>query len=285
MALDKGTVRISDGYDATKPLRVSRFTIRDDHPKKRWLSVPEILIYSSNIGAAKMALDVGSQAQLRFLDKVGLLSQPRLELPELGRPQLQSPWRDINTMTAAYGHGVAVSPMQLAAGFAALVNGGVLVRPTLVPQTDNVPVGERVISQHTSSLMRKLLRLVVTEGTGGKADVPGLLVGGKTGTAEKFSNNGGYNRKALLSSFVAAFPMNDPKYVVYALLDEPKGNKKTHGFASAGWTAAPAAGRIIARIASILDVLPVDEEAPEIRHAMDLPAYSREAKLASISTH
>jgi len=283
MALDKGTVTISDGYDATKPLRVSRFTIRDDHPKKRWLSVPEILIYSSNIGAAQMALDVGSHDLLRFLDKVGMLSRPGIELPELGRPQLQSPWRDINTMTAAYGHGVAVSPMQMATGFAALVNGGVMVRPTLLPLDGDLPVGTRVISQHTSMLMRKLLRLVVTEGTGGSADVPGLLVGGKTGTAEKPSERGGYNRRSLLSSFIAAFPMNDPKYVVYAMLDEPKGNKKTHGFASAGWTAAPTAGRIISRIAPLLDVRPVDEEAPEIRQAMDLPSHSREPKLASVS--
>jgi cell division protein FtsI (penicillin-binding protein 3) len=280
MALDNGTTRLKDGYDATSPIRVARFTIRDDHPKKRWLSVPEILMYSSNIGAAKMALDVGGDRQQDYFARLGLLSRPRLELPEVGLPLSPAPWRDINVMTASFGHGVAVSPLQMTAAFGALVNGGVLVRPTVLRADDRPAAGERAISEKTSKQMRRLLRLVVTDGTGRKADVPGFLVGGKTGTAEK-AGAGGYQRKALLSSFVAAFPMTAPRYVIYALLDEPQGTPQTHGFASAGWTAAPVAGRVIARIGPLLGMHPVDGDSAAVREAMAVKVISREPKLAS----
>jgi len=280
MALDAGTVGLADGYDATKPIRISRFLIRDDHAKKRWLSVPEILIYSSNIGAAKMAMDVGGEGQQTFMRRLGLLRRPVLELPELGAPLSPERWRDVNIMTAAYGHGIAISPLQLASAFGALVNGGVLLPPTLRKADADLPVGQRVVTPRTSDLMRRLLRLVVTHGTGGKAEVPGFAVGGKTGTAEKAAVNG-YRRTALLSSFIAAFPMTEPRYVVYVLLDEPTGTKATYGFASAGWTAAPLAGRVIARIAPLLGVAPVDMQSPAVRDALALPNAGRGQKLAS----
>lgn len=279
MALDTGTVNFRSGYDATKPIRVSRFIINDDHPKKRWLSVPEIFMFSSNIGAVKMALDVGADTQRAFMDRLGMFRQPGIELPEIGRPLGPEPWREVNTMTVSFGHGLAVSPLQLAAGVSAIVNGGLYRRPTLVKQ-DGLSVATRVISDRTSERMRRLMRLAVTAGTGRQADVPYSLVGGKTGTAEKAKGRR-YDRRALLSSFVAAFPMHAPRYVVYVLLDEPRGTVKTHGFAGAGWTAAPTTSHVIARIGPILKVPPVDPAQPEIREAMKVAIPGQGAKYAS----
>ena len=256
-ALEAGTVDLAGGYDATKPIRVARYTIRDDHPKKRWLSVPEIFVYSSNIGAAKMALELGGDRQRAFLKRLGLLSPPDVELPEVGSPMWPSPWREINTMTVAFGHGIAVSPLQLASAVATLVNSGSRIPATIVRREQGEPIpAQQVVSGETSATMRALLRLVVTEGTGRQAAASGYRVGGKTGTAEK-AKAGGYRRDALISSFVGAFPIEEPRYVVFVLLDEPKGNKSTFGFASGGWTAAPAVGRIVSRIAPMLGVAPV----------------------------
>lgn len=279
MALDTGTVNFRSGYDATKPIRVSRFIINDDHPKSRWLSVPEIFMFSSNIGSVKMALDVGAETQRNFMDRLGMFRQPAIELPEIGTPLGPEPWREVSTMTVAFGHGLAVSPLQLTAGVSAIVNGGLYRRPTLMKQQEPA-AATRVISARTSERMRRLMRLAVTDGTGRQADVPYSLVGGKTGTAEK-ARGRRYDRRALLSSFVAAFPMNAPRYVVYVLLDEPRGTAKTHGFAGAGWTAAPTASHVIARIAPILKVAPVDPEAADIREAMKVTIPGQGAKYAS----
>jgi len=280
MALDYGTVKINGGYDATKPLRVARFTIRDDHPKARWLSVPEIFIYSSNIGAAKMALDVGGQRQKEFLDRLGLLQRSTLELPEVGRPMSPSPWHEINTMTVAFGHGIAVSPVQISGAVASLVNGGYGIKPTLLARDGVESKSRRVIKPRTSKILQRLMRLNVVKGTGSKAAANGYLVGGKTGTAEK-AGRGGYQRKALLSSFVAAFPMNDPKYVVLAVIDEPHGTKATHGYASGGWTAAPVVSRVVSRIGPILGISPVDEKSKTVRNALFMPVKSGGGRVAT----
>src|SRR3546814_830534 len=169
-------------------------------------------------------------------------------------------------MTIAFGHGIAVSPLQVAPGTAAMVNGGILHRPTLLKKSPEQAGlgGKRVISESTSRDMRRLLRLVVDQGTGKKAAVEGYLVGGKTGSAEKLGRHG-YSHSALISSFVGAFPMDDPRYVVLAVLDEPKGNKETYGYATGGWVAAPVIHRVVARIAPVLGFAPIDEAAPEIR--------------------
>jgi cell division protein FtsI (penicillin-binding protein 3) len=281
MAIDRGTVRLSDGYDASKPIRVARYTIRDTHAKNRWLSVPEIFMYSSNIGAAKMALDVGAEEQRKFMERLGMLRRAELELPEVGLPLYPSRWGDISTMTIGFGHGIAVSTLHVASAFAAAVNGGVMLPTTLLKsELDAVPKGQRVFSPRTSETMRRLLRLVVEHGTGGNAAAEGYLVGGKTGTAEKVGATG-YDGDALLSTFVGAFPMTEPRYVVLALLDEPKGTKQTFGFATAGWTAAPVVSRVVSRIAPILGVAPVDETAPDVRRALSIAVKSGKAKLAS----
>ena len=284
LALDSGSATMRSGYDATNPIRVARFTINDYHAKRRWLSVPEIFMYSSNIGSVKMALDFGSEAQRGFMDKLGFLAPVSVELPERGRPMTPSPWRQINTMTIAFGHGIAVSPLHLASGVASMVNGGIRRPVTVLKRDPSVRIiGTQVISKRTSKQMRKLLRLVVENGTGRKAAAEGYLVGGKTGTAEKPGKTGAYARKALLSSFVAAFPMHDPRYVVLVMIDEPKGNKESHGYATGGWVAAPAVRRIVSRSAPLLGLLPMDEESPEIRQVLDieLPPAKGRKRLAS----
>jgi cell division protein FtsI (penicillin-binding protein 3) len=269
MALDYGTTSLSGGYDASKPIRIARFTISDYHAKNRWLSVPEIFMYSSNVGSVKMALDVGGERQRAFMEKLGFLKASAIELPERGFPMAPSPWRPINTMTISFGHGIAVSPVHLANGVAAMVNGGIHRPATLLRRaSDELLVGERIIKEETSAAVRRLMRLVVENGTGRNASADGYLVGGKTGTAEKPGQSGAYRRKALLSSFVGVFPVTAPRYVVLAMVDEPKGNKSSFGYATGGWVAAPAVKRIIERAAPLLNVAPVDEDAPEIRRAL-----------------
>jgi len=277
MALDSGSTSLRGGYDATHPIRISRFTINDYHAKRRWLSTPEIFMYSSNIGSVKMALAAGTEVQRDYMARFGFLSETTLELPERGRPMAPSPWREINTMTISFGHGIAVSPMHLAAGVATVVNGGVR-RPVTLLRTERPGPGRRVIQERTSRDMRRLMRLVVENGTGRKASAEGYLVGGKTGTAEKAGGRAGYKRKRLLSSFVAAFPLNEPRYVVLVMVDEPKGQEHSHGYATGGWVAAPAVKRIIERAAPLLGVAPVDEMAPEIRRDLMIEIPSKEGK-------
>ncbi|WP_255833268.1 penicillin-binding protein 2 [Kordiimonas sp. SCSIO 12603] len=259
-ALDDGVVSMEDGYDATKPLRISRFLIRDDHPKERYLTVPEIFTFSSNIGTAQMALDIGTERQQEFLGELGLLQPANVELTEVGAPLVPPVWRKSSTMTISYGHGLAVSPLQLASGISAMVNGGRLMTPTLVHNPENWQSGKQVISPDTSRKIRQLLRMAVTKGTGGRADAVGYRVGGKTGTAEK-AIAGGYARKKLISSFMGVFPMDDPQYAVFALLDEPKGTKETFGYRSGGWVAAPVVRNVILRSAPLLGVSPKQEDA------------------------
>jgi len=257
MALDTGTARLKDHYDATKPIKISRYKISDYHAKNRWLSVPEIIIYSSNIGAAKMALDVGTLGQKKYLKRFGMLTPARIDLPEIGTPLTPAHWRQINTMTISYGHGISVSPIQLVSGIAALVNGGILYRPRMikVPKGENI-TGSRVLSRNTSKKMRGLMRLVVRHGTGRNADVPGYLIGGKTGTSNKTDLRGGYDRSRRMSSFVAAFPMDKPRYVILIMIDEPKGTKRTRGYATGGWVAAPVVANVVKRMAPLLGLKP-----------------------------
>ncbi|HVC55228.1 MAG TPA: penicillin-binding protein 2 [Stellaceae bacterium] len=268
MALDSGVATMTKQYDASHNIHIGRFTISDYHGKHRWLSVPEIIMYSSNIGAARMALDAGEKLQKEYLGRFGLLKPAPIELDEVATPHYPHPWRPINVMTIAYGHGISMSPLNVIAGVSALVNGGILRHPTLLKvPPGTVPPGVRVISPKTSEDLRKLMRLVVEYGTARFAETPGYVVGGKTGTAEK-NKHGRYELKKLVSSFVAAFPMNAPRYAIMTLVDEPHGTKATHGYATAGWTVVPATSRIIQRIAPVLGVPPVDESSPAVVQAL-----------------
>lgn len=271
IALENGVVSFASRYDATKPIRIARFTISDFHPEKRWLTVPEIFQHSSNIGSAKIALDIGAQTQRSYLGHLGLLRRTSIELPEQAQPMYPAQWREISTMTISYGHGIAVSPLHLVSAVAAVVNGGILRPATLVARDAAPAVGTQVFSAETSDKMRRLLRLVVETGTGRNADAKGYLVGGKTGTAEK-QVNGAYKRNALISSFVGAFPVTAPRFVVYAMLDEPKGIPESFGYATGGWTAAPVVRGVVARMAPLYGIAPLDEAAPEIQRAINVNA-------------
>ena len=285
MALDAGTVNLKSGFDASRPIRIARFTIRDFHGKKRWLSVPEIFMYSSNIGAAKMAVAVGGDRQRAFLSRLGLLSRSPIELAEIGEPLTPRRWSAINTMTIAFGHGLAVSPIHVIGGVTAVVNGGILYPPTILRREAGAPSrGERVMSAHTSDRMRRLMRLVVDRGTGKKARAVGYLVGGKTGTAEKAGRRR-YRSKALISSFVGAFPMHAPRFVVLALLDEAHGTRDTLGYATGGWVAAPAVGRVIKRLASIYGISPVDEKSPELQRRMNVTLPSSKSGARRLASY
>ncbi len=268
MALDSGVATMTKQYDAAHDIKIGRFTISDYHGKHRALSVPEIYMYSSNIGAARMALEAGAERQRNFLARLGLLNPVPIEFDEVGKPHYPNPWREVNVITIAYGHGISVTPLHAITAVSAIVNGGILRPPTLRKLSpDAIPPGEQVMSPKTSEQMRKLMRLVVEYGTAKLAAAPGYVVGGKTGTAEK-NVHGHYVEKKLLSDFIGAFPMHDPKYAFLLLVDEPHPNKESHGFATAGWTVVPAASRIIGRIAPILGVPPVDEASPAVTRAL-----------------
>jgi cell division protein FtsI (penicillin-binding protein 3) len=281
--LDDGVGTPTSTFDATHPLEFAGFTIHDDHAQNRWLNMTEILIDSSNIGSARMAMELGIDRQREFLGRMGLLHPASLELPEIGSPLIPNPWREINSMTIAFGHGMAVTPLQLVTGVSALVNGGEMHPPTLLARAEGEPVPEtRVVKQQTSEELRQMMRLVVTEGTGSTADVPGYGVAGKTGTAEK-SGVGGYHKKALLSSFIACFPVSDPRYVVLVMIDEPKGTKATFGLAQAHWNAAPAVGHVIAQIGPLLGMVPspVPDVAPA-KLPVAVNAVAKGSKLAEV---
>ena len=268
MALDAGVVDIDGGYDAAEPLVLGRHRINDFHAHRRWLSVPEVIAFSSNIGAAKMAMELGVEGQRAYLERFGLLGRHPIRLPEVGDPQSPSPWRPINSVTAAYGHGIAVSPLQTADAFAHVLCSA--PRPAAHLVLEEPPPAEGpVVSAATAAQLRWLMWLTVAEGTGDQAAVPGYLVGGKTGSADK-AGAGGYRHGGILSSFIAAFPIDQPRYVVLVTLDEPKGDAATFGFAHGGWTAAPTVGRIIARIGPLLGLPPEGALAePWFRSALE----------------
>ncbi|MGI9383239.1 MAG: peptidoglycan D,D-transpeptidase FtsI family protein [Methyloligellaceae bacterium] len=265
-ALDLGVASLEDGYDASAPIRVASFTIDDFHGKRRWLSVPEIFIYSSNIGSAKMALDVGAARHKAFLGRLGMLSRVSTELGDGAAPIVPRKWQRLSTMTIGFGHGISVTPLHLARATATLVNGGYAITPTFLRRTreESRVRAERVLKPRTSEQIRHLLRLNVTRGTARRADAEGYRVGGKTGTAEKVVN-GRYSRTALLTSLLGVFPADAPQYVVLVVLDEPQRVAETNGYATAGVNAAPTTKRIIERIGPMLGVMPRFERSPTPR--------------------
>lgn len=278
-ALNTGKVTFNSSFDAAEPIHYGRFTITDYHAKKRVLSVPEIFIYSSNIGTARMAASVGGDYLEDFYKSLGFFSPVPVELPERGQPLYPQPWRDISTLTCSFGHGIAVSPLHVIRAASALVNGGTLVTPTLIKKDGAAlslnPEGPRVIKPQTSLMMRQLMALNVADGSGAQAAVDGYNVGGKTGTAEK-NKNGHYEHNLLVSSFMGAFPIENPRYAVLAILDEPQGIPETHGFATAGWTAAPVVARVVEQMAPLYHISPALDERPEILKEMAM--YLKELK-------
>ncbi|KAA0598364.1 cell division protein FtsI (penicillin-binding protein 3) [Azospirillum lipoferum] len=272
LAFDSGKIRVSDMFDAAHPVKIGRFTINDYHSLHRALTVAEVFQHSSNLGSVRMIQLIGVAAQKAFMTKMGFTRPTGLELPENGWPLVPNPWREINSYTISFGHGISVSPMHTVAAAASVINGGFFHKPTLLKRKagDEIPT-EQVVSRQTSDMMRRMFRFVVTEGTGKTAAVKGYLVGGKTGTADKQKGKH-YEKNSRMSSFLGAFPMNDPRYIVYVLVDEPKGIARTGGFATGGTVGAPTVGRIIRQVGPLLNVPMLDENAPEILNSTYLNA-------------
>ncbi len=285
MAFDGKYVNVNDAFNLDAPLKVGRYQIHDYKGKGGTLSVPEILMYSSNIGAAQIAMKVGAKEQRDYMKDFGFMDYVDIELPEKSYPMYPSQklWGYASLVTISYGHGIAVTPLHLAASFSSIVNGGFLPKPTLlkaISLEDNEDKEQRrVISAKTSDLMKRVMRLVVTHGSGKRANIPGYLVAGKTGTPEKVVGKG-YSKHANIPAFVGAFPINDPKYAVLIMIDEPSANKLNGGALTGGSIAAPVAGKVIERIAPILSVQPVDENDPEIKAKLTVDFTPRRGPLS-----
>ena len=253
LGLEKGHIKLSDRFDATKPLKLRYNVIKDYRGENRWLDLQEILIYSSNIGSAQIALKVGKEKQQNFLKGLGLLSPiDDFEVAEKAAPMLPRRWGEETTATVAYGYGISVTPLHLATAFSAVVNGGVYHTPSVLLH-DSPVEGRRVMSLKTSKEMRQLLRGVVVEGSGKRANVLGYEVAGKTGTANKLVN-GRYIDKKVMTTFIGTFPASNPQYTLMLMMDEPKALKETWGFVTSGWNTVPTAGKIIATIAPQLNI-------------------------------
>src|SRR5437016_5224105 len=257
MALDSGKVNLSSTFDASRPLQMGKHTIHDFHAQNRVLTVPEIFTYSSNIGTARMALKLGVEHHRWFLRKVGQLERLRTELPESAEPLVPRRWGELNTVTIAFGHGIAVAPLQAMMAIGAMMNGGLLIPPTFIKRTEQeaAALATRVIKPETSEKMRYLMRLNVEKGTATRADVKGYYVGGKTGTSDKVVG-GRYSKTKVLTSFTAVLPADQPRYLLLIMLDEPQATPETHGFTTSGWNAVPVGGAVIGRIAPLLGLEP-----------------------------
>lgn len=279
-AIDSGKASFRTGVDTSKPIKIDRFTISDYHAENRVQTLPEIFMHSSNIGTARIALSLGTDGLKDFYERMGFFDLVPIELPERGRPLYPRPWREVSTLTASFGHGIAVSPLHLMRAASALVNGGIMIKPQIIRHPENdarAPLGERVIRTETSDRIRDLLELTVAEGTGSKAYVEGYGVGGKTGTAEKIGAHG-YDHKSLFSSFIGVYPITQPRYAVLAILDEPKPTKETYGYATGGWTGAPVVGRVIEQMGPLYQIAPNYDTSHDIKKIM--APYVRGTKLA-----
>ncbi len=280
MGLDGNFIRVNDAFDTAVPILVGNHRISDFRGKGGVLSVPEILMYSSNIGTAQIGLKVGVKSQKKYLNKFGLMQPLEIELPEKSHSLYPSDkrWSQASLITISYGHGISVTPLHTVRAFASVVNGGKLFKPTLLKVDDPEDLdGEQILNQSTSETMRKMLRLVVTGGSGRKANADGYVVAGKTGTAEKIVGNR-YSKKSNIALFICAFPIDDPKYVVMVMIDEAKANSINGGFTTGGAIAAPVAGNVISRIAPILGVKPRKQEDPEVQEKLSLVYEARYKK-------
>ena len=275
MALDSGKANLGTMFDARGALHYGKFAIHDTHPLGRAISLQEVFTFSSNVGAARIALAQGVEAHKAFLRKMGQLDRLRTELPESASPIVPKRWSELNTITIAFGHGLSVAPLQAVMGINAVMNGGYLIPPTFLRRSEEEAraLAKKVIKSETSEKMRYLMRLNAEIGTARQAEVKGYYIGGKTGTSEKVVN-GRYSKKQVLNSFTAIVPADNPQFQVLVMLDEPKPLPETHGFITSGWNAVPTGGKVIARIAPLLGLEP----------RFDLPPSDRLILAASRST-
>jgi len=266
MALDSGKANLGTMFDARGALHYGKFAIHDTHPLGRAISLQEVFTFSSNVGAARIALAQGVEAHKAFLRKMGQLDRLRTELPESASPIVPKRWSELNTITIAFGHGLSVAPLQAVMGINAVMNGGYLIPPTFLKRSEEEAraLAKKVIKSETSEKMRYLMRLNAEIGTARQAEVKGYYIGGKTGTSEKVVN-GRYSKKQVLNSFTAIVPADNPQFQVLVMLDEPKPLPETHGFITSGWNAVPTGGKVIARIAPLLGLEPRFDLPPSDR--------------------
>lgn len=257
MGLDSGKFNINSQLDAREGIRYGKYEINDYHATHRILTVPEVFIHSSNIGTAKIALGLGVDGHKAFLKKMGQLDRLKTELPESAEPQVQQTWTELTTLTVAYGHGLAVAPIQAVMAVCALVNGGHLMPPTFLPRSRDEAMAKstQVIKPDVSEAMRFVMRLNVTKGSAGKADVAGYFVGGKTGTANK-NVQGHYVDDRVFTTFMAIAPADKPRYLFLTIMDEPQPVEGTSGFRTAGYNVGPVTGAVIERVAPLLGLKP-----------------------------
>jgi cell division protein FtsI (penicillin-binding protein 3) len=266
MALDSGKANLNTLYDARGALHYGKFAIHDTHPLGRSISLSEVFTFSSNVGAARIAMAQGVEAHKAFLRKMGQLDRLRTELPESASPIVPKRWSELNTITIAFGHGLSVAPLQAVMGINAIMNGGYLIPPTFLKRSEEEAkaLAKKVLKPETSEKMRYLMRLNAEIGTAKRADVKGYYIGGKTGTSEKVVN-GHYSKKQVLNSFTAIVPADNPQFQVLVMLDEPKALPETHGFITSGWNAVPTGGKVISRIAPLLGIEPRFDLPPSDR--------------------
>jgi cell division protein FtsI (penicillin-binding protein 3) len=266
MALDSGKATLNTLYDARGALHFGKFAIHDTHPLGRSITLSEVFTFSSNVGAARIALAQGVEAHKAFLRKLGQMERLRTELPESASPIVPKRWSELNTITISFGHGIAVAPLQAVMGINAVVNGGYLIPPTFLKRSEEEAkaMAKRVLKPETSEKMRYLMRLNAEIGTAKSADVKGYYIGGKTGTSEKVVG-GRYSKKQVLNSFTAIIPADNPQFQLLVMLDEPKALPETHGFITSGWNAVPTGGKVIARIGPLLGIEPRFDLPPSDR--------------------
>jgi cell division protein FtsI (penicillin-binding protein 3) len=258
MALEYGVATPDTMIKIGKNMKIGGFTIKDFDYYGEKLSLTDVIVKSSNIGSARLAEAVGGERQKAFLGSLGLLDRLDLQLPEAkqSRPLLPPKWTELSTVTVSYGHGIAVTPVHLAAAYASVLNGGTRVTPTLLKAKGPTVPGPRVVSRETSEAMRKILRQVVVRGTASMGEVPGYQVGGKTGTADKPDPKGGYSEGKVISTFASVFPAQKPRYVLIVTFDEPNETSGPEPRRTAGWTAVPVASEIVRRVAPLLGMRP-----------------------------
>jgi len=264
-AMELGLINPETMINTKGPLQWGKFRIRDFHDYGAQLSATDVIVQSSNIGTARIAMQIGAERQQEFLRSLGFMEATPVELQEApsGAPLLPRNWSELSTMTISYGHGLSSSPLHLATAYSSLLNGGTRVYPTLLHR-ENRQTGPRIVRAEISERSRDMLRQVVSRGTASFGEVEGYEVGGKTGTADKpKENGGGYYKDKVIATFASVFPANDPQYVLIVTFDEPSENSGSEPRRTAGWTAVPVAAEMIRRVAPLLGLRPqVDRTEP-----------------------
>lgn len=270
VGFETNVISFNDVYDVSY-MKVGNKQLKDYHPHHGWYTVPEIFLHSSNIGVGQIILEIGKENFKKHLKNLGLLDQLKIDLPERAVPLFPADnrWDDLTLITVSYGYAISISPLHFVQAMLPVVNGGIFYPLTLTKDKNAAKNGRQVLSSKTSKEMLKLMRVVVQAGTGKKAEVPGYLVGGKTGTAEMLVG-GRYVKDRRRSSFFGVMPASNPKYVIYIMFDDPKGTKESFGFATSGYTAAPAAGRVFERMVSLYGLQKEDENDPEVQNLINI---------------